>query len=157
MWPAFSVFQTPPPAAPKRTPEEPEDEALLLHRLFAGVEPLDRTKGRMPKQRMERSAAVERQAKRGADVAQRDEDGTFLGMGMAPEIDGEARELELGYIVAAAARLATAISRGVISVVFMPIEPFPRTLMKLDIERPRRFNLGYKVYERRALFPQRMS
>ncbi len=64
--------KAPPPPAPKRTPEEPEDEALLLHRLFAGVEPLDRSKGRMPKQRVEPSAAVERQAKRGADAAQRD-------------------------------------------------------------------------------------
>jgi DNA-nicking Smr family endonuclease len=64
----------PPPAPPKRTPDEPEDEALLLHRLFAGVEPLDRTKGRMPKQQVERSPAVERQAKRGADAAQRDAD-----------------------------------------------------------------------------------
>jgi DNA-nicking Smr family endonuclease len=66
--------KAPPPPAPKRAPEEPEDEALLLHRLFAGVEPLDRTRGRMPKQRVERSAAVERQAKRGADAAQRDAD-----------------------------------------------------------------------------------
>lgn len=66
--------KAPPPAAPKRTPDEPEDEALLLHRLFAGVEPLDRAKGRMPKQPIERSAAVERQAKRGADAAQRDAD-----------------------------------------------------------------------------------
>ncbi|HEX8791987.1 MAG TPA: Smr/MutS family protein [Polyangiaceae bacterium] len=61
----------PPPA--KRPSDEPEDEALLLHRLFAGVEPLDRSKGsRMPKQATERSASVERQAKRGADAAQQD-------------------------------------------------------------------------------------
>ena len=65
--------KAPPPPAPKRPPDEPEDEALLLHRLFAGVEPLDRSKGsRMPKQRVERSASVERQAKRGADAVQRD-------------------------------------------------------------------------------------
>lgn len=64
----------PPPATPpKRRPDEPEDEALLLHRLFAGVEPLDRSKGsRIPKQQVERSPSVERQAKRGADAAQRD-------------------------------------------------------------------------------------
>jgi DNA-nicking Smr family endonuclease len=66
--------KAPPPTAPRRKPEEPEDEALLLHRLFAGVEPLDRAKGRMPKQRVERSEAVERQARRGADAAQRDAD-----------------------------------------------------------------------------------
>ena len=62
----------PPPPPPHTTkPAEPEDEALLLHRLFAGVEPLDRSKGsRVPKQKVERSASVEQQAKRGRDVAQ---------------------------------------------------------------------------------------
>lgn len=64
--------KAPPQPPAKRAPEQPEDEALLLHRLFAGVEPLDRTKGRMPKQRIERSAAVEQRAARGADAAQRD-------------------------------------------------------------------------------------
>jgi DNA-nicking Smr family endonuclease len=67
--------KAPPPPAPKRTPDEPEDEALLLHRLFAGVEPLDRSKGgRLPKQRVERSVAVEHQAKRAANAAQQDAD-----------------------------------------------------------------------------------
>jgi RimJ/RimL family protein N-acetyltransferase len=33
-----------------------------------------------------------------------DRDGAFLGLALAPDIDAEARELELGYIVAAAAR-----------------------------------------------------
>jgi DNA-nicking Smr family endonuclease len=51
-------------------PPEAEDEALLLHRLFSGVEPLDRSRGgRVPKQRIERSATVERAAKGGADAA----------------------------------------------------------------------------------------
>jgi DNA-nicking Smr family endonuclease len=59
----------PPPATSK--PSEPEDEALLLHRLFAGVQPLDRSRGgRVPKQPVERSASVERQAKRGREAAQ---------------------------------------------------------------------------------------
>ena len=43
-----------------------------------------------------------------------DSDDRFLGMGLAPEIDREAGELELGYIVAAAARgrgVATEILR----------------------------------------------
>jgi RimJ/RimL family protein N-acetyltransferase len=43
-----------------------------------------------------------------------DEQGTFLGLALAPEIDVEGRELELGYIVAPAARgrgVATAILR----------------------------------------------
>jgi RimJ/RimL family protein N-acetyltransferase len=33
-----------------------------------------------------------------------DDDGTFLGLGMAVHIDAAAREVELGYVVAAAAR-----------------------------------------------------
>ncbi|HEY8088657.1 MAG TPA: Smr/MutS family protein [Polyangiaceae bacterium] len=49
----------PPPAPPR--PAEPEDEALLLHRLFAGVEPLARKGGsRVPRQKVERSGTVER-------------------------------------------------------------------------------------------------
>ena len=39
-----------------------------------------------------------------------DEDGTFLGLALAPEIDREAAEMELGYITAPAAR-----GRGVAS------------------------------------------
>lgn len=63
-----------PPAA-QSTPSEPEDEALLLHRLFAGVQPLDRSRGsRIPKQPVERSASVERHAKRGRDAAQAEAD-----------------------------------------------------------------------------------
>ena len=61
----------PPPAARK---PEPEDEALLLHRLFAGVQPLDRSKGsRVPRQKVE-SPAAEQHAKRGAEAAQREAD-----------------------------------------------------------------------------------
>jgi RimJ/RimL family protein N-acetyltransferase len=43
-----------------------------------------------------------------------DGNGTFLGLALAPDIDVEGRQLELGYIVAAAARgrgVATAILR----------------------------------------------
>ena len=58
-----------PQPAPRRAPETPEDEALALHRLLAGVTPLDRSKGsRVPKQKLERSEAVEQGAKRGADL-----------------------------------------------------------------------------------------
>jgi DNA-nicking Smr family endonuclease len=67
----------PPPVAPppRSTSAEPEDEALLLHRLFAGVEPLDRTRGgRVPKQKVERSASVERHVKRGREAAQAEAD-----------------------------------------------------------------------------------
>jgi DNA-nicking Smr family endonuclease len=60
----------PPPPPPRARPAEPEEEALLLHRLFAGVEPLDRSRGgRLPRQRVERSATVEKQAARGREAA----------------------------------------------------------------------------------------
>lgn len=66
----------PPPATAARgQPTEPEDEALLMHRLFAGVEPLDRSRGsRLPKQAVERSQTVEQQAKRGREAAQAEAD-----------------------------------------------------------------------------------
>jgi DNA-nicking Smr family endonuclease len=71
-----SGAKRPPPApAPRSAPREPEDEALLMHRLFAGVQPLDRSRGsRLPKQMVERSATVERQAKRGREAAQAEAD-----------------------------------------------------------------------------------
>jgi DNA-nicking Smr family endonuclease len=57
----------PPPKAAAKT--ESEDEELSLHRLFAGVEPLDRSRaGRLPRQRVERSAAAERAAQQGAET-----------------------------------------------------------------------------------------
>ena len=59
----------PPPAA-RSTPAEPEDEALLLNRLFAGVQPLDRSRGsRVPRQKVERTSSVDQQVQRGRDVA----------------------------------------------------------------------------------------
>jgi DNA-nicking Smr family endonuclease len=64
------------PPAPMRSrkPDAPDDEAVLLHRLFAGVEPLDRSRGRLPRQRVERSAAAERAATRGPDEARAEAD-----------------------------------------------------------------------------------
>ncbi|HXN32894.1 MAG TPA: hypothetical protein VN894_13575, partial [Polyangiaceae bacterium] len=44
-----------PAAAKPASPPQPEDEAFLLHRLLAGVRPLDRSRGRVPKERGERS------------------------------------------------------------------------------------------------------
>jgi DNA-nicking Smr family endonuclease len=65
-----------PPAAPPRAPSgearDTEDESLLLHRLFAGVKPLDRSRGRQARQTVERSPAAERAAARGA-AADREE------------------------------------------------------------------------------------
>jgi DNA-nicking Smr family endonuclease len=61
-------------AAAPAAPPEPQDEALLLHRLYAGVKPLDRSRGRIPKQPVERSAAAERAAKRGAEDSRTEAD-----------------------------------------------------------------------------------
>ncbi|HXX66667.1 MAG TPA: Smr/MutS family protein [Polyangiaceae bacterium] len=53
-----------------RSPSKPQDdEDLLLHRLFAGVKPLSAAPGRIPRQRVERSAAAERASKRSHDDA----------------------------------------------------------------------------------------
>jgi len=58
-----------PPAATREEPPEPEDDTLLFRRLFAGVEPLDRTRGRMPTQPIEPSPTAKRFAEKGADEA----------------------------------------------------------------------------------------
>lgn len=69
-----------PPVDPRSAPESqrdsratpalpPGDEDLLFHRLFGGVTPLRTAPGRIPKQRVERSAAAERAAKRSEDDA----------------------------------------------------------------------------------------
>lgn len=59
--------KTPPPA--KVTASTPEDEALQFHRLFGGVQPLDRSRGRVPKSRGERSeGAVAAPAQAAADA-----------------------------------------------------------------------------------------
>ena len=64
----------PSPPAPSRSPPAPEDEALLFHRLFAGVEPLDRTRGRLPLQDAARSPRAERLAKNAGEAARLDAD-----------------------------------------------------------------------------------
>lgn len=62
----------PAPAPPPRaSTAEPEDDALLLNRLFAGVQPLDRSRGsRVPKQKVERTSSVDERAERLRDAAQ---------------------------------------------------------------------------------------
>lgn len=63
--------RAPAPPPPRATPPEAEDDALLLHRLFAGVEPLDRSRGgRVPRQRIERSSPIEQQPRQVQDAAQ---------------------------------------------------------------------------------------
>lgn len=68
------------PRAPARAPEPrpssdgPQEEALLMHRLFAGVEPLDRSRGaRLPRQNVEPPRAV-KLAKDADEVARREID-----------------------------------------------------------------------------------
>lgn len=65
-----------PPSPPKRAPvPQPEDDALLFHRLFSGVRPLDRPPGRLPKERLHRSDSAQRAATRlGPDAARADAD-----------------------------------------------------------------------------------
>lgn len=63
--------QPPPKRAP---PEQPEDDSLLFHRLFSGVQPLGRAPGRLPKERLGRSDSAERAAKRGREAAQAEAD-----------------------------------------------------------------------------------
>ncbi len=66
------------PRAPDISPSTPEDEALQFHRLFGGVQPIDRSRGRVPKSRGERSdgarplAAKEAEAVRGESAAVHD-------------------------------------------------------------------------------------
>jgi DNA-nicking Smr family endonuclease len=63
----------PPRPAPTPTPT-PEEDALVMHRLFAGVEPLDRSRGRVPKQAIERSRDLEQLSRQAADAARVDAD-----------------------------------------------------------------------------------
>ena len=60
-----SPRSTTPPSA--GAPSSDDDEALLLHRLFAGVKPLDRAPGRVPRQQIGPSERVERVAKHGEE------------------------------------------------------------------------------------------
>jgi DNA-nicking Smr family endonuclease len=62
------------PAVSLETQPDVQDEALLLHRLYAGVEPLDRSRGRIPKQPVERSAAAERAANRSVENSRSEAD-----------------------------------------------------------------------------------
>ena len=60
----------PPPAAP--SPATPEDDALIMRRLFVGVEPLDRSRGRLPKQPIDRPRDLERLSRKAEDAARLD-------------------------------------------------------------------------------------
>lgn len=65
-----------------------------------------------------------------------DADGRFVGLGLAPTIDAEARELELGYIVASRARgrgLATEILRLLTEWAFQEARA-ERAFLIIDVE-----------------------
>jgi DNA-nicking Smr family endonuclease len=62
--------QATPAASPRESRRDPDDEALLLHRLYAGVTPLERPHQRVPKQRIDRPAPRDRSAKKSADAAE---------------------------------------------------------------------------------------
>lgn len=65
-----------------------------------------------------------------------DAGGRFVGLGLAPEIDREAGELELGYIVASAARgrgVATEILRLLTHWAFQTVEA-QRAFLIIDVE-----------------------
>jgi DNA-nicking Smr family endonuclease len=65
------VRKAPPAPPPRASTAEPEDDAMLLNRLFAGVQPLDRSRGdRVPKQKVQRSTSVDEQAKQVREVAE---------------------------------------------------------------------------------------
>jgi RimJ/RimL family protein N-acetyltransferase len=74
------------------------------------------------------------------------DDGTFLGLGMAPEIDRDANEVELGYIVVAEARrrgVATAILKQLTRWAFDEAGALRITLL-IDADNP----ASLKVAER---------
>jgi DNA-nicking Smr family endonuclease len=62
----------PPPRRPE--PGVPEDDALLMHRLFSGVKPLDRSRERVSKQPIARSPTVDAAVKQGTERAREDAD-----------------------------------------------------------------------------------
>ncbi len=64
----------PPPARPAPATPTPDDDALVMHRLFAGVQPLDRSRGRLPKQPIDRPRDIERLSKHADDAARIDAD-----------------------------------------------------------------------------------
>ena len=91
----------PPPAKVAHgAPASAEDEAMTMHRLFAGVEPLDRTRGRLPKQRIERSAVVERLPEKIAEEARAEAEAvhahlrTLVEGGSRFEVEDDGRRVE---------------------------------------------------------------
>jgi DNA-nicking Smr family endonuclease len=76
---AAAAKEPPPRAASPRAPlrtEDPaaDDESTLLHRLYAGVTPLDRSRGRVSNQALDRSPALERAAAAATSSATTDDD-----------------------------------------------------------------------------------
>jgi RimJ/RimL family protein N-acetyltransferase len=85
---------------------------------------------------LDRYEAGRRDGTREAFAVVDDDDGTFLGMAMAVDIDREAREVELGYIVAPAARgrgVATAALDELTRWAFAELDALRITLI-IDVE-----------------------
>jgi DNA-nicking Smr family endonuclease len=86
----------PVPSAPARD----DDDSLVMHRLFAGVEPLDRTRGRLPKQRIDRSPEVERLPGQLADAARAEAEAVHAHLrrlvegGQRFEVEDDGRRVE---------------------------------------------------------------
>ena len=76
-----------------------------------------------------------------------DDDGTFVGMGMAPEIDRDAGQVELGYITAPAARgrgVATDILTQLTRWAFDEVGAQRITLL-IDVENPASMRVAEKA------------
>jgi RimJ/RimL family protein N-acetyltransferase len=85
---------------------------------------------------LDRYEAGRRDGTREAFAAVDDEDGSFLGLALAVDIDREAREAELGYIVAPAARgrgVATEMLDELTRWAFAELEALRITLI-IDVE-----------------------
>lgn len=63
-----------PPPRPAPAPAAPDDDALVMHRLFAGVQPLDQSRGRLPRQPIDRPRDIERLSKQAEEAARIDAD-----------------------------------------------------------------------------------
>jgi RimJ/RimL family protein N-acetyltransferase len=85
---------------------------------------------------LDRYEVGRRDGTREAFAAVDDEDGSFLGLALAVDIDREAREVELGYIVAPAARgrgVATAMLDELTRWAFAELDALRITLI-IDVE-----------------------
>jgi DNA-nicking Smr family endonuclease len=92
----------PPPPAPvgPRLPKRPEDDARLLRRAYAGVEPLDRSKGRRARHPLEPASSATKTSTEGVPTAPADDAAVherlrILALGSTPfEVSDEGDRVE---------------------------------------------------------------